>query len=136
MTGVQTCALPISEDLVEAVTLGVDLFDCVMPTRHARNGHLFVPGGVMNIRNARYEKDTQPIDLDCGCYTCRNYSRAYLRHLDRCGEMLGPRLATLHNLSYYMELMAGLRSAIATGGLAAYRAGFYAARRPQTGSVA
>ena len=124
------------EDLVEAVTLGIDLFDCVMPTRHARNGHLFVPGGVMNIRNARYADDTQPIDPDCRCYTCRHYSRAYLQHLDRCGEMLGPRLATLHNLHYYLDLMAMLRAAIAAGRLAAFRAGFYAARRPQTGSVA
>jgi queuine tRNA-ribosyltransferase len=124
------------EDLVEAVTLGVDLFDCVMPTRHARNGHLFVPGGVMNIRNARYAEDTQPIDPDCACYTCRHYSRAYLRHLDRCGEMLGPRLATLHNLHYYLNLMAGLRAAIADGRLAAFRTGFYAARQPRPGSVA
>ncbi|MGH8136467.1 MAG: tRNA-guanine transglycosylase, partial [Steroidobacteraceae bacterium] len=124
------------EDLVEAVTLGVDLFDCVMPTRHARNGHLFVPSGVMNIRNARYADDTQPIDPDCGCYTCRHYSRAYLRHLDRCGEMLGPRLATLHNLHYYLDLMARLRVAIAAGALSAFRAGFYAARRPRAGSVA
>ena len=124
------------EDLVEAVALGVDLFDCVMPTRHARNGHLFVPHGVMNIRNARYADDTLPIDPDCSCYTCRHFSRAYLRHLDRCGEMLGSRLATLHNLHYYLDLMARLRSAIAAGGLAAFRAGFYAARRSQAGSVA
>jgi queuine tRNA-ribosyltransferase len=118
------------EDLVEAVTLGVDLFDCVMPTRHARNGHLFVPDGVMNIRNARYANDTGPVDPDCGCYTCRNYSRAYLRHLDRCGEMLGPRLATLHNLYHYLGLMTGLRAAIAAGRLADFRAAFYASRRP------
>ncbi|MFZ2507262.1 MAG: tRNA guanosine(34) transglycosylase Tgt [Steroidobacteraceae bacterium] len=124
------------EDLVEAVTMGVDLFDCVMPTRHARNGHLFVPGGVINIRNARHAEDTRPIDPDCGCYTCRHFSRAYLRHLDRCGEMLGPRLATLHNLHHYLGLMAGLRAAIAAGSLGAFRAGFYAARQPQTGSVA
>ena len=77
-----------------------------MPTRHARNGHLFVPGGVINIRNARYAEDTRPLDPDCDCYTCRHYSRAYLRHLDRCGEMLGPRLATLHNLQFYLGLMA------------------------------
>jgi queuine tRNA-ribosyltransferase len=89
------------EDLVEAVAEGVDLFDCVIPTRHARNGHLFVSTGVMNIRNARYAADTGPVDPECGCYTCRHYSRAYLRHLDRCGEMLGPRLATLHNLHFY-----------------------------------
>ena len=124
------------EDLVEAVTLGVDLFDCVMPTRHARNGHLFVSHGVMNIRNARYASDTAPVDPDCGCYTCRNYSRAYLRHLDRCGEMLGPRLATLHNLHYYLGLMAGLRAAIVAGGLTDFRAAFYAARRSLPESVA
>ena len=103
------------EDLVDAVSAGVDLFDCVMPTRHARNGHLFVPWGVMNIRNARYAADTGPVDPDCTCYTCRNFSRAYLRHLDRCGEMLGPRLATLHNLHHYLELMARMREAIAEG---------------------
>jgi queuine tRNA-ribosyltransferase len=118
------------EDLVEAVAAGVDLFDCVMPTRHARNGHLFVPWGVLNIRNARFAADTGPVDPDCACYTCRNYSRAYLRHLDRCGEMLGPRLATLHNLHHYLDLMARLRAAIAEGRLAAFRAAFHAARRP------
>ena len=124
------------EDLIDAVAAGVDLFDCVMPTRHARNGHLFVSSGVMNIRNARYADDTQPIDPGCGCYTCRHFSRAYLRHLDRCGEMLGPRLATLHNLHYYLQLMAGLRNAIAAGQLAAFREAFRSARRPDTGSVA
>jgi queuine tRNA-ribosyltransferase len=117
------------EDLVEAVAAGVDLFDCVMPTRHARNGHLFVPWGVMNIRNARYANDTGPVDAGCGCYTCRNYSRAYLRHLDRCGEMLGPRLATLHNLHHYLSLMARMREAIARGTFAAFREAFRAARR-------
>ena len=115
------------EDLVESVAAGVDLFDCVMPTRHARNGHLFVPWGVMNIRNARYAADTGPVDPDCGCYTCRNFSRAYLRHLDRCGEMLGPRLATLHNLHYYLMLMARMREAIGAGRFASFRAGFLAA---------
>jgi queuine tRNA-ribosyltransferase len=116
------------EDLVEAVAEGVDLFDCVMPTRHARNGHLFVPWGVMNIRNARYAADTGPVDPDCGCYACRHYSRAYLRHLDRCGEMLGARLATLHNLQHYFGLMARMREAIAGGTFAAFRAGFHARR--------
>ena len=119
------------EDLVEAVAEGVDLFDCVMPTRHARNGHLFVPGGVLNIRNARHAADTGPVDPDCACYTCRNYSRAYLRHLDRCGEMLGPRLATLHNLHHYLDLMARMREAIAAGRFDAFRAQFHAARRPE-----
>jgi queuine tRNA-ribosyltransferase len=117
------------EDLVEAVAAGVDLFDCVMPTRHARNGHLFVPWGVMNIRNARYGSDTGPVDPDCACYTCRNYSRAYLRHLDRCGEMLGPRLATLHNLHHYLALMSRMREAIATGRFGEFRAGFHAGLR-------
>lgn len=117
------------EDLVEAVAIGVDLFDCVMPTRHARNGHLFVPWGVLNIRNARHAADTGPVDPDCGCYTCRHYSRAYLRHLDRCGEMLGPRLATLHNLHYYLNLMARMRAAIEAGTFEAFRAAFHAVRR-------
>ena len=124
------------EDLVESVAAGIDLFDCVMPTRHARNGHLFVPWGVMNIRNARFVDDTGPIDPDCACYTCRHYSRAYLRHLDRCGEMLGPRLATLHNLHYYLDLMARMRAAIAEGRFDAFRAGFHAALRQASGSVA
>ncbi len=124
------------EDLVESVAVGIDLFDCVMPTRHARNGHLFVPWGVMNIRNARYAEDTRPVDPDCACYTCRNYSRSYLRHLDRCGEMLGPRLATLHNLHYYLDLMARMRTAIAAGTFAGFRADFHAARRAAAGSVA
>ncbi len=117
------------QDLVEAVAAGIDLFDCVMPTRHARNGHLFVPWGVMNIRNARYGSDTAPVDPDCGCYTCRRFSRAYLRHLDRCGEMLGPRLATLHNLHHYLALMARMREAIAAGRFASFRAAFHAALR-------
>jgi queuine tRNA-ribosyltransferase len=116
------------EDLVEAVAAGVDLFDCVVPTRHARNGHLFVRGGVLNIRNARHAADTGPVDPGCGCYTCRNFSRAYLRHLDRCGEMLGPRLATLHNLHFYLDLMARMREAIAAGRFAEFRAEFSAAR--------
>ena len=117
------------EDLVAAVAEGVDLFDCVMPTRHARNGHLFVPWGVMNIRNARYAADTGPIDPECRCYTCRHYSRAYLRHLDRCGEMLGPRLATLHNLHHYLGLMARMRDAIADGAFAAFRLEFDSKRQ-------
>lgn len=120
------------EDLVDAVATGVDLFDCVMPTRHARNGHLFVPWGVLNIRNARHAADTGPVDPDCGCYTCRHYSRAYLRHLDRCGEMLGPRLATLHNLHYYLNLMARMRAAIEAREFGAFRAAFYAVRREAT----
>ena len=117
------------EDIVEAVRRGVDMFDCVMPTRNARNAHLFTRHGTLRIRNAKYERDTRPLDEACGCYTCRSgFSRAYLRHLDRCGEMLGPMLATIHNLHYYQELMAGLRAAIAAGSLAGFVAAFYAAR--------
>ena len=93
---------------------GIDMFDCVMPTRNARNAHIFTRHGTLRIRNAKYERDTRPLDEACACYTCRSgFSRAYLRHLDRCGEMLGPMLATIHNLHYYQELMAGLRDAIA-----------------------
>jgi queuine tRNA-ribosyltransferase len=101
------------EDLVEAVRRGIDMFDCVMPTRNARNGHLFTTFGVVKIRNSQYEFDTGPIDENCTCYTCRNYSRAYLRHLDKCKEMLGSRLNTLHNLHYYLNLMQEIREAIA-----------------------
>ncbi len=118
------------EDLVESVAAGIDLFDCVMPTRHARNGHLFVPSGVINIRNARFAEDTGPVDPDCGCYTCNHYSRAYLRHLDRCGEMLGPRLATIHNLHHYLDLMARMRQAVEAGTFERFRAAFHAARTP------
>jgi queuine tRNA-ribosyltransferase len=100
------------EDLVEAVRRGVDMFDCVMPTRNARNGHLFTRFGVIKIRNSQYQADTRPLDEACGCYTCRNYSRAYLRHLDKCGEMLGSRLNTIHNLYYYLSLMREIREAI------------------------
>jgi queuine tRNA-ribosyltransferase len=114
------------EDIVDAVVRGIDMFDCVMPTRNARNGHLFTSRGVIRIKNARYEKDPAPIDADCGCYTCRNYSRAYLRHLHRIGEILGSRLNTIHNLHYYQELMRGLRDAIASGTLNTFVREFYA----------
>ena len=100
------------EDLVEAVRRGVDMFDCVMPTRNARNGHLFTRYGVIKIRNNQYQFDTRPLDEDCSCYTCQNYSRSYLKHLDKCKEMLGSRLNTIHNLHYYLELMQGMRDAI------------------------
>jgi queuine tRNA-ribosyltransferase len=121
------------EDLVESVRRGIDMFDCVMPTRNARNAHLFTRNGTLRIRNAKYERDTRPLDEACGCYTCHSgFSRAYLRHLDRCGEMLGPQLATIHNLYYYQELMAGLRNAIAQGRLADFVAEFYALRSQQT----
>ena len=104
-------------DIAEAVMRGVDMFDCVIPTRHARNGQLFTSRGVVKIRHARYADDTSPPDPECGCYTCSNYSLAYLRHLGKCGEILGPRLATLHNLHYYQQLMIGLRAAIDAGNL-------------------
>ena len=110
------------QDIVAAVLRGVDLFDCVMPTRHARNGHLFTSEGIINIRNARYQRDTGPLDPQCTCSTCRRYSRAYLRHLDRCGEILGVRLGTVHNLHFYLELMRQIRAAIASGTLAALAA--------------
>lgn len=100
------------EDLVNAVLHGLDMFDCVMPTRNARNACLFTSRGILRLRNARYKTDMAPIDLNCDCYTCRNFSRAYLHHLDRCREMLGARLNTIHNLHYYQVLMQGLRDAI------------------------
>jgi queuine tRNA-ribosyltransferase len=103
------------QDIVAAVARGVDMFDCVMPTRHARNGHLFTSRGVINIRNAIHQRDTGPVDPDCACSTCRRYSRAYLRHLDQCNEILGVRLATLHNLHFYLNLMQEIRRAIAAG---------------------
>lgn len=104
-------------DLLDAVERGVDMFDCVLPTRNARNGHLFTADGVIKIRNARYRDDPEPLQADCGCYTCRSYSRAYLRHLNQCGEILGARLNTIHNLYYYQQLMAGMRAAIEAGEL-------------------
>jgi queuine tRNA-ribosyltransferase len=100
------------EDLVEAVAAGLDMFDCVLPTRNARNGWLFTRHGDIRIRNARYRDDTAPLDADCACYTCRNYTRAYLYHLDKTNEILGARLNTLHNLHYYQELMRALRASI------------------------
>jgi queuine tRNA-ribosyltransferase len=104
-------------DIVAAVLRGIDMFDCVMPTRHARNGHLFTSQGVVNIRNAAHHADVGPLDPACECYTCRNYSRSYLRHLDRCNEILGARLNTIHNLSYYLTLMRRLRAGIEAGSL-------------------
>ncbi len=119
------------QDIVAAVGRGVDMFDCVMPTRHARNGHLFTSEGVINIRNAVHQRDTGPIDPACGCSTCERYSRAYLRHLDRCNEILGVRLATLHNLHFYLQLMRRIRAAIAEGRFAQFAAGILAQpRRP------
>jgi queuine tRNA-ribosyltransferase len=114
------------EDILEAVLRGIDMFDCVMPTRHARNAHLFTRSGVINIRNATHQRDTRPIEEGCGCYTCAHFSRSYLRHLDRCGEILGSHLNTVHNLYFYQRLMAEIRGAIERGRLAAYAAEFYA----------
>ena len=103
------------EDIVAAVARGIDMFDCVIPTRHARNGHLFTSLGVVNIRNSAHHADLGPLDPNCACYTCRNYSRSYLRHLDRCNEILGSRLNTIHNLHFYLDLMRRIRGAIAAG---------------------
>ncbi len=113
------------EDIVEAVRRGVDMFDCVMPTRNARNGHLFVRQGVIKIRNAKYRNDTGPIEEGCECYTCKNYSRSYLRHLDKCGEILAAHLNTVHNLFFYQRLMQELREAIATSTFDQYVEVFY-----------
>ena len=103
------------QDIVSGVLRGVDMFDCVMPTRNARNAHLFTSAGVVKLRNARYRNDLGPLDPECDCYTCRNYSRSYLHHLDKCGEMLGARLNTIHNLRFYEHLMERIREEIARG---------------------
>ncbi|MDP3357339.1 MAG: tRNA guanosine(34) transglycosylase Tgt [Polaromonas sp.] len=108
------------EDLVEGVGAGVDMFDCVMPTRNARNGHMFTRFGDLKIRNARYKTEDAPVDATCSCYTCKNFSRAYMHHLDRCGEMLGPMLSSIHNLHYYLNLMQEVRSALDAGTFAAF----------------
>jgi queuine tRNA-ribosyltransferase len=112
-------------DLVEGVRRGVDMFDCVMPTRNARNGHLFTSAGVIKIRNARHRYDTAPLDVECDCYTCSHFSRGYLHHLEKCGEMLSAQLNTIHNLRYYQTLMAALRDAIAEGRLETFIEEFY-----------
>ena len=112
------------EDLVAGVTAGIDMFDCVLPTRNARNGWLYTRFGDLKIRNARYRTDTGPIEPGCACHACRHFSRAYVHHLQRANEILGARLATIHNLHYYMTLMAGLRDAIADGRLSAHAADF------------
>ena len=122
------------EDIVEAVRRGIDMFDCVMPTRNARNGHLFTQYGDIRIRNAKYQYDTRPLDEECPCYTCRNYSRAYLRHLDKGNEILGARLNTIHNLHYYQMLMKALRGAIAEQRLESFVADFYL-KRAQNGEA-
>jgi queuine tRNA-ribosyltransferase len=106
-------------DIVTAVEAGIDMFDCVMPTRNARNAHLFTSEGLVRIRNSRYRDDTGPLDADCDCYTCQNFSRAYLHHLDKCKEILGSQLNTIHNLRFYQRLMVDLREAIEQGRLSA-----------------
>jgi queuine tRNA-ribosyltransferase len=114
------------EDLVEGVRRGIDMFDCVIPTRNARTGFLYTHDGILRIRNSRYADDIRPLDENCGCYCCRHYSRAYLRHLDKCGEILGARLNTIHNLYYFQELMRNMRAAIETDRFEAFRDDFYA----------
>jgi queuine tRNA-ribosyltransferase len=116
------------EDIIEAVRRGIDMFDCVMPTRHARNAHLFTRTGVVNIRNAAHHKDTGPIEVGCACYTCRNYSRSYLRHLDKCGEILGAHLNTVHNLYFYQRLMREIRGAIEAARFEAFASEFHASK--------
>jgi len=116
------------EDLVDGVAAGVDMFDCVMPTRNARNGHLFTRFGDLRLRNSRYKSDERPVDETCACHCCQNFSRAYLHHLDRCGEMLGPMLTSIHNLHYYLNLMREVREALDAGAFAAFQARFKADR--------
>jgi queuine tRNA-ribosyltransferase len=113
------------EDIIEAVRRGVDMFDCVIPTRNARTGFLYTRYGLLRIRNSRFTDDTRPVDETCDCYTCRNYSRSYLRHLDKCGEILGARLNTIHNLYYYQRLMREIREAIEAGRFEEYAREFY-----------
>ena len=113
------------QDLIEGVRRGIDMFDCVIPTRNARTGFLYTHDGILRIRNSRYRDDIRPLDENCGCYTCRHYSRAYLRHLDRCGEILGARLNTIHNLYYFQTLMAGIRDAIKAGCFDDFSQNFY-----------
>lgn len=116
------------EDLVEGVRRGIDMFDCVMPTRNARNGHLFVTGGIVKIRNAKYRDDTSRLDPECDCYTCQNYTKSYLYHLDKCGEILGARLNTIHNLRYYQRLMEKIRASIENNTFDQFVEEFYAVR--------
>lgn len=115
------------EDIIESVRRGIDMFDCVIPTRHARTGFLYTSNGIIKIRNSRYQDDTRPLDENCQCYTCQNYSRSYLRHLDKCGEILGARLNTIHNLYYYQQLMRDIRNAIENDRFDEFVDQFYAA---------
>jgi tRNA-guanine family transglycosylase len=116
-------------NILENIALGIDMFDCVMPTRNARNGWLFTKYGDLKLKNTQYKNDTNPIDSDCGCYTCQNYSRAYLHHLFRIGEMLGSRLNTIHNLSYYQKIIQEARVAIENGTFETYRKIFHQNRQ-------
>lgn len=120
------------EDLVDGVANGIDMFDCVMPTRNARNGWLFTRFGDVKIKNARHKNEDRPLDESCACYTCQNFSRAYLHHLHRCGEILGAQLNTIHNLHYYLQLMQEMREAIDAGIFVAFRARFHADRARQS----
>lgn len=113
------------QDILDGVLRGVDMFDCVMPTRNARNGHLFTSEGIVKIRNAKYKDDTSPLDPHCDCYTCRNFSKSYLHHLDKCGEMLGARLNSIHNLRFYQRLMQDIRDNIASGTLDKFAEEFF-----------
>ena len=115
-------------DLLEGVRRGIDMFDCVMPTRNARNGHLFTSTGVLKLRNAKHKSSNEPVDANCDCYTCENFSRGYLAHLDKCNEILGSQLATIHNLRFYQNHMADIRRAIEAGELDEFTRGFYAAQ--------
>lgn len=115
------------EDIIEAVKRGIDMFDCVIPTRHARTGFLYTSNGILKIRNSRYQDDTRPLDENCQCYTCRNYSRSYIRHLDKCGEILGVRLSTIHNLYFYQRLMRDIRRAIENDTFDTFAHAFYKA---------
>ena len=117
------------EDLVEGVAAGVDMFDCVMPTRNARNGHLFTRFGDLRLRNSRYKTDEEPIDASCSCHACTNFSRAYLHHVERCGEMLAPMLASIHNLHYYVNLMREVREALDAGEFATFTKRFHEDRQ-------
>ena len=113
------------EDIIRAVQKGVDMFDCVMPTRNARNGHLFTSAGIIRIRNSAYKDDLNPLDPECDCYTCSNFSRSYLHHLEKCKEMLGPQLNTIHNLRFYQNLMSQIRGAIAEGNLDSFANNYF-----------
>ena len=123
------------EDIIESVKRGVDMFDCVIPTRNARNGFLFTRNGTLKIRNQKHQFDTRPIDEQCNCYTCQNYSRSYLRHLDKCKEILGAHLNTIHNLYYYQELMQGIRNALDEDRFDEFCKNFYAQREQDTSDI-